>query len=318
MNLTNQFTPPHPLKTSVLFLVFNRLDTTKEVFEAIRKAKPPALYIASDGARTHKEGEFEIVENVRKYILKNIDWDCKVETLFREQNLGCKYAVSSAISWFFENEEQGIIIEDDCLPKQSFFWFCEEMLNQFKHDSRIMMITGTNYLIDIRNEVRKEYIFSRHFSIWGWATWRRSWSTYDVELDSCIDFLKKENDFSYLSLSKHEKYFYDVLIQHIMNKNIDTWDFQWVFNCIYNYGLCVTPSVNLISNLGINGAHANGRTENNFLITHDIHIDKLTRTKWVIPNMFHDKNVSARNFKRSLMSRIKGKIRKIFNLVLNP
>jgi hypothetical protein len=314
MNLISPFTPPHPLKTAVLFIVFNRLDTTIKVFEEIRKAKPPALYIAADGARTNKDGELNIVENVRKYILENIDWDCKVKTLFRKENLGCKYSVSGAISWFFENEEQGIIIEDDCLPMQSFFWFCEEMLNQYKHDTRIMMITGTNYLIDIRNEVQREYIFSRHFSIWGWATWKRSWLTYDVELDSYVGKLKEENDYSYLSLSKHENFFYEGLINHIINKKIDTWDFQWVFNCIYNYGLCVTPSVNLISNLGVVGAHANGRTENNFLTTQDINLKCLKKEKWVIPNMYHDKKVSSRNFKQSIMIRLRVKLRKIFNL----
>ncbi|MFP4332877.1 MAG: hypothetical protein ACLFQJ_06210, partial [Campylobacterales bacterium] len=139
-----EFTPPHPLKTAVLFLVFNRLDTTKQVFEAIRQAKPPRLYVAADGAREAKEGEDQKVKAIREYILQHIDWDCEVKTLFREKNLGCKIAVSSAITWFFENEEMGIILEDDCLPSQSFFWFCEELLERYKDDMRIMMVSGYN------------------------------------------------------------------------------------------------------------------------------------------------------------------------------
>ena len=120
---TRKFIPPHPLETAVLFLVFNRLDTTKQVFEAIRQAKPPRLYVAADGPRESKEGEKEKVKAVRKYVMDNIDWKCEVKTLFRDKNLGCKMAVSGAIDLFFENEEMGIILEDDCLPNQSFFGF---------------------------------------------------------------------------------------------------------------------------------------------------------------------------------------------------
>ena len=133
-NQHSKFTPPHPLNTAVLFLVFNRLDTTKQVFEAIQQAKPPRLYVAADGARELKEGEAEIVKAVREFVIQNIDWECEVKTLFREQNHGCKMAVSGAIDWFFANEEKGIILEDDCLPSQSFFWFCEELLYKYKDD----------------------------------------------------------------------------------------------------------------------------------------------------------------------------------------
>lgn len=121
MSIVEKFIPPYPLNTPVLFLVFNRLDTTKQVFEAIRQAKPPRLYVAADGAREEKKGEEQKVKAVREYILNNIDWNCEVKTLFRDKNLGCKYAVSGSINWFFENEEMGIILEDDCLPSQSFF-----------------------------------------------------------------------------------------------------------------------------------------------------------------------------------------------------
>jgi len=138
----DNFTPPKPLETAVLFLVFNRLDTTKQVFEAIKKAKPPRLYIAADGARKNIDNEDKIVQDIRNYLISNIDWECEVKTLFREKNLGCKYAVSGAIDWFFENKEMGIILEDDCLPSQSFFWFCEELLNKYKDDKRIFLISG--------------------------------------------------------------------------------------------------------------------------------------------------------------------------------
>ena len=136
----SEFIPPHPLNTAVLFLVFNRPDTTRQVFEAIRKAKPPRLYVAADGPREDHPGEDEKVREIRDYVMNNIDWDCEIKTLFRDKNLGCKYAVSGAITWFFENEEMGIILEDDCLPSQSFFWYCEELLKKYKDIDTIMHI----------------------------------------------------------------------------------------------------------------------------------------------------------------------------------
>lgn len=161
------FTPPYPLNTAVLFLVFNRPDTTKQVFEAIRKAKPPRLYVAADGPRLNRAGEEEKVKAVREYLMDNIDWSCEVKTLFRQENLGCKYAVSGAITWFFEHEEMGIILEDDCLPSQSFFWFCEELLNRYNNDTRIFLISGFNSINKWKNN-SFDYLFSYYGSIWGW------------------------------------------------------------------------------------------------------------------------------------------------------
>ena len=168
------FTPTAPLKTAVLFLIYKRLDTARRVFEVIRVARPPRLYVASDGPRESKEGEAEKVQAVRDYVMSHIDWDCEVKTLFREKNLGCKYAVSGAISWFFENEEMGIILEDDCLPSMSFFWFCEELLDKYKDDERIVNITGCNFQQG-RNNTGYSYYFSIYSHIWGWAGWRSSW-----------------------------------------------------------------------------------------------------------------------------------------------
>ena len=146
----DSFTPPQPLNTAVLFLVFNRLDTTKQVFEAIREAKPPRLYIAADGARETKAGEAEKVTAVRDFILKNIDWECDIKTLFREENLGCKYAVSGAIDWFFDNEEMGIILEDDCLPSQSFFGFVMSYWRGIKMNIELGKLVEQMYLVNIK------------------------------------------------------------------------------------------------------------------------------------------------------------------------
>lgn len=283
------FTPPHPLNTAVLFLVFNRLDTTKQVFEAIQQAKPPRLYIAADGARAQREGEEKQVQAVRNYVMSNIDWECEVNTLFREQNLGCKYAVSSAITWFFENEAMGIILEDDCLPSQSFFWFCERMLNEYKNDNRIMMIGGTNYFLDIRNKIQKDYFFSRHFTIWGWASWRRAWKLYDVNMPTWRQEIQP-NDISFISkenyIIKHFENTFDLIYYNKMN----TWDIQWVYTCLFNYGLCLTPSINMISNIGIDGTHTSGQiTDSHYLNTLDFNmIESINKNTFVCPESFYD------------------------------
>jgi len=248
MTEVSQFTPPQSLNTAVLFLVFNRLDTTKQVFEAIRQAKPPRLYVAADGARANKEGEAEKAQAVRDYIMQNIDWECEVKTLFRDQNLGCKYAVSGAITWFFENEEQGIILEDDCLPSQSFFWFCEELLNRFKDDLRVWHISGNNFHFGWQRDKDYSYYFSYYGSIWGWASWRNRWSAYSVDMNG-YEEIKAKNYLNDLFGNQKEADFRYSNFDQIRN-GLDTWDFQWAYTRFVNSGLSIVPSVNLVKNLG--------------------------------------------------------------------
>jgi len=247
------FTPPKPLDTAVLFLVFNRLDVTKQVFKAIRQAKPPRLYIAADGARNDKVGELEKVALVRDYITTHIDWNCEVSTLFRDKNLGCKYAVSSAITWFFENEEQGIILEDDCLPSQSFFWFCEELLEKYKSDSRIWHISGDNFQKGIKRG-EGDYYFSKFNHIWGWASWANRWDKYDVEMEDYDNFKHSNQIDNVFNKNSSRKYWNDIFGK-VSKNEIDTWDYQWTFTILSNSGLSILPNKNLISNIGF-GAEA--------------------------------------------------------------
>src|SRR5450759_4497034 len=121
-------------ETPVLFLIFNRSDTTQQVFNQIRQIKPKYLFVAADGPRLDRPVEIEKCLET-KSIIQQIDWDCELKSLFSETNLGCRVGVSSAITWFFENVEQGIILEDDCLPDLSFFPYCENLLNKYKDDN---------------------------------------------------------------------------------------------------------------------------------------------------------------------------------------
>lgn len=235
------------LETPVLFLVFNRPHTTQRVFEKIREAKPKQLFVAADGPRTYKEGEAEKCAKVRSLILDNIDWDCDVTTLFREENLGCKIAVSSAISWFFDHVEEGIILEDDTLPTISFFSFCSQMLSTYRSDKNIMHISGC----DLRfkpDGTRYSYYFSKYPFIWGWATWRRAWKNhYDVKMS---DLPSRSKNLKKIFTRSTEEVFWLNLLSKVYRNEIDTWDYQWCYAIWKTKGICITPCANLVSNIG--------------------------------------------------------------------
>jgi hypothetical protein len=230
------FIPPSPLKTAVLFLIFNRPDTTAQVFEAIRKAKPPRLYIAADGPRPEKKGEIEKINKVRE-IATAVDWPCEVKTLFRDENLGCKYAVSGGITWFFENEEEGIILEDDCLPSQSFFWFCEILLNRYRKNKNIFMISGYNHFPD---RISGDYYLCKIPGIWGWASWRNRWSEYEVDPPQYQTYRLDT------PTQEMEIYWSEIFKSLFGN----TWDYQLVYTLMSMSSFCIRSTTNLISNIG--------------------------------------------------------------------
>jgi len=237
------------LNIPILFLIFNRLDTTVQVFAKIREAVPSKLYIASDGPRDNRKGEDEKVSSVREYVLKSIDWDCEVKTLFREENLGCGKAVSQSITWFFENEEMGIILEDDCLPSASFFPYCKELLEKYKDDTRIYHIAGFNPLTLTKTPY--SYYFTRIQHCWGWATWRRVWSLYNFDITDLNDFIS-QNKIQNLFRQKTVQDYWINIFRDMQDHKIDTWDYQWTYTIFKNSGLCINPSKNLITNIGFN------------------------------------------------------------------
>jgi hypothetical protein len=237
--------------TPILFLIFNRPDTTKIVFERIREIKPKFLFIAADGPRTNRDGEEIICKETRELVVNNIDWNCEVKTLFRENNLGCGLAVSEAISWFFKNVEQGIIIEDDILPTISFFHFAEKMLVYFKDDTRIMMISGFN-VAEKWNSDLISHFYAFYGSIWGWASWRRAWKKYDFNLKFIENQMVKNQLLNTYFSTKEERAFRQDLYNKLYLKEIDTWDYQWTVSKLLNHGLNVIPAKNMINNIGFN------------------------------------------------------------------
>jgi hypothetical protein len=242
------FSPPNKLRTPVLFVIFNRADTTRKVFEAIREAKPPRLYVAADGPRQHLADDALKCKEARE-IINEVDWECEVKTLFREENLGCGVGVSSAITWFFENEESGIILEDDCLPSQTFFWFCEQLLERFKDDDRVMHIGGNNFLNGWRNDKDYSYYFSHCGHIWGWATWRRAWTKFDYKI-KLYETLKQKGYFDNFFLNPIEKLYRLRKFDKTVSGKATWWGYQWDFaRYVYN-GLSIVPEQNIVKNIG--------------------------------------------------------------------
>lgn len=241
-------------ETPILLLIFNRLSTTEKVFEKISAQKPRFLFIASDGPRAGREGEVELVNKVRQTVLNKIDWDCDVKTLFRDENLGCGVAPYTAITWFFEHVEHGIILEDDCLPLDGFFNFCHEMLNYYKHDEHIYEICGTNLQA---GKMRGDgsYYFSNYGGIWGWATWARAWKKYDYEMAGLEKFLHNKTIEQKFASKSQQKFWIKTLTN--ASKLGSWWDYQWLFTVWSNNGICIVPNGNLIQNIGFSsgGTH---------------------------------------------------------------
>src|SRR4051812_16452735 len=219
-----------PLKTAVLMVIFNRPDTTKQVFEAIRKAKPPRLYVAADGPRPHVPTDKEKCAETRK-VIEGVDWPCEVKTLFHEKNLNCGVAPSTAFTWFFEHETEGIILEDDCLPSISFFRYCSELLERYRDDTRIMGIGANNFENENTREQEYSYNFSSLAYIWGWATWKRAWQFIDLKVTHYPELNKKHYlDESYDTIYKRDffNYIFGELAKEGGKINRDKiWGYQW-------------------------------------------------------------------------------------------
>lgn len=238
----------YQVKSPVIFLIFNRPDTTRRVFEEIRKVKPPVLLVAADGPRN--ESEREICERTRRIVDAGVDWKCEILKNYSDVNLGCKDRVSSGITWAFENVDRAIILEDDCLPHPTFFRFCDELLEKYKDDESIMHISGDNFQSK-NNKFHCEdgYYFSNISHIWGWATWRRAWKHYDVNMISWPQV--KENGLLLKTFEDEaEADRWEDKFDQYYAKKINSWDGQWSYACLVNRGLCVMPKVNLISNIG--------------------------------------------------------------------
>jgi hypothetical protein len=246
-------------ETPILLIVFNCPELTQKVYEQIRKARPAKLYIAADGPRTPEEAE--VCKKVRDTVQSN-DWDCKVKTLFRDHNTGCGAAVHEALNWFFTHEPEGIVLEDDCLPADSFFGFCSAMLEKYRDDERIGHISGGNYQKGI---IRGDgsYYFSAFTNVWGWAGWRRVWKDYDINIKS-FPLFEKMNCIDKMPGHAPYKGYWRYYFGLYCNRRENSWDFQYSYLNLVNHRLSVIPNFNLVCNIGCNSQATHSRKNHPF------------------------------------------------------
>lgn len=306
------FKPTTTLNSAILFLVFSRPDTTQQVFEAIRKAKPPRLYIAADGPRETQENEHKLCQETRR-IATEVDWECEVKTLFRDHNLGCRQAVSSAIDWFFDNEDQGIILEDDCLPSQSFFWYCQELLDYYSNDTRIMAISGNNFQA-VNSVTPNSYYFSRHNHCWGWATWKRAWKHYDHNMSLWPEFKNKNGLIPWADGSSLFITYWNKIFNTVANERIDSWAYIWTFSCWTQSGLTCLPDKNLVCNIGFDADATHTKKKNNFSLHQQEVNFPLDHPNVVVRNTKADKYTDKYHFRIRFVNVFYSTIKDIFSV----
>jgi len=238
------------LNIPVAFLIFNRPGVTRRVFAEIARARPKRLLIVADGPRSADEVEKCAAA---RSVIDQVDWDCEVLTNFSDVNLGCKRRVSSGLDWVFEQCDSAIVLEDDCLPNHTFFPYCAELLEKYRNDERVMMVSGNNFQFG-RERGPYSYYFSCYAHIWGWASWRRAWRHYDVGM-SRWPALREASWLQSLFDDTAAVCYWEETLDRSYSGHIDSWDIQWVFTCLAHNGLTVSPNVNLVSNIGF-GAEA--------------------------------------------------------------
>ena len=295
------------LVTPVAFIIFNRPDTTELVFAEIAKAKPPKLLLVGDGPRANRQGEAEKVAATRA-LAQRVDWDCEVLTHFSDVNLGCKKRVSSGIDWVFEQVDEAIILEDDCLPDPSFFRFCQEMLDRYRGDMRIGVISGDNFQFG-RRYGDDSYYFSKYVHIWGWASWRDRWTdSYDVTMSKWPK-VRDGGRLADMVGDAREAVYWGKIFERVYRGGIDTWDYQWFFANWIEGRSCILPAVNLISNIGFNqnATHTTGASDLANMPTTSITFP-LSHPVGIFKNIQADRFSEKKCFRVSLWKRIRNKI----------
>lgn len=278
--------PVTGLQCPVGLVVFNRPETTERVWAQIETARPARLLVIADGPRRDRPGEGDRCAAARA-ITERIGWHCEVLRNYSDANLGCRRRVSSGLDWAFRQVEQAIILEDDCVPHPDFFPFCEELLERFQDDGRVMAICGNNHLPP-RPGVNASYRFSRYVHVWGWATWRRAWKHYDVDMQRWPSARDTEW-FKVLFGNRAVRRYWTRTLQATYEGRINTWDYQWTFACWLQNGLAVVPNVNLVANIGFGAeaTHTSGQGSVAYLRTHALSFP-LQHPGTVLPDLAAD------------------------------
>lgn len=240
----------------VLLITFNRPDHVFRVLSAIRKEKPKSLYVFQDGPREGMVDDVEKCAKVRSVISKLVDWRCDLHTFYSDYNYGCGAGPMTGINWFFSQVEEGIVIEDDCLPHTDFWGYCEELLERYRDNPQVMYISSTLY--DDLWRCEQSYGFSHYMITGAWASWARAWKGFDLDLQN-MDAKKFRQHCKKLLYSVVEAdwwYFKLIEIQRDQEKK-SYWDYQMQIHLFQNSGMTIHPKVNLVSNIGFDeeGTH---------------------------------------------------------------
>jgi hypothetical protein len=254
-------------KTPVTYIVYNRPEKTKRSFEAIRRARPSRLFIVADGPKD--DADRLKVDETRR-IVEDIDWDCQVTRMYADKNMGCAQRVSSGITEVFSMVDRSIILEDDIITSDGFFTFQEEMLERYKDDERVMMVTGWNSFVEYSIEGYDAF-FSKSSEIWGWGTWRRSWAHYRFD-----PLENGESDFQYIEKQLRaymdDPFWVSYHLQCMEARvwsTLDTWDYQWALTVYTNQGFSVTPTQSLCTNIGFDDQATNTKSSHPSLFITD-------------------------------------------------
>ena len=298
------------LSTPVAFLIFKRPDTTEKVFQSIREARPSKLLVVGDGPRPDRPGEAEACAATRT-VVERVDWDCEVSKNYSEVNLGCKRRVASGLDWVFDEVEETIILEDDCVPHPTFFRYCEDLLETYRDDERVMAICGSNFQFG-RRRTEDSYYFSQWVHSWGWASWRRAWKFYDVEMRHW----PRIRDEGWLKDIWHDDdivRYWTNMFQATYEGRIDTWDYAWMLSCLLQRGLAIFPNVNLISNVGFGpeAAHFTESVDSINSIPTKAMAFPLRHPPFVIRDAVADRFVYTRVLQPRLHARVKARMKRL-------
>lgn len=303
-------------QTPILFIIYKNPEITNVVFERIREIKPAYLYISADGPKnSNKEDLFEI-ERTRK-VTDNIDWNCKVFRRYSDTNLGCKIGVSSAITWFFEYVEHGIILEYDCLPDITFFNFCEVLLDRYKDNESVFSISGNNFDFVSWNGINQSYLnesysYSLLSKIWGWATWKRAWNKFDISLSEFPDFESEGKIKELIKGKRNQDYWLSKIKSVYQGRNTSTWGFIWLFTLLNHKAYCITPKVNLVSNIGFGIGATHAKDDNSIFSKVPTNpITNINYPEFIIPDFDSDARFSEYLYKSENKTSLLGIAKKI-------
>ncbi|HEY9626069.1 MAG TPA: glycosyltransferase family 2 protein [Coleofasciculaceae cyanobacterium] len=302
------------MNTAIAFFIFKRPDTTERVFKAIQQVKPSRLLVVADGPRSDRPGEVEQCAATRA-IIDQVDWDCEVLKNYSDVNLGCAKRVSSGLDWVFNLVEEAIILEDDCVPHLTFFEFCEELLSRYRHDTRIMSISGQNVQLG-HESTHNSYYFSRYNHCWGWATWKRAWHEFDFSMKLWPE-VRANNVLKDILLDDRAVKYWSRIFQNTSDQKYNSWAYRWTLACWLQGGLSIISSVNLVSNVGFSLDATNTQTiaANNpyaAMPTQPIQFP-LKHPKYVVRNSQADTITQNYFYNPTLFIRLQRKIKRVIS-----